>query len=60
MQSEYTELLTIGELCELLMIGRTTAYQLLRSGEVKAFKIGTVWKISNASVECYIRERSNL
>ena len=60
MQSEYTELITIDELCELLMIGRTTAYQLLRSGAIKAFKIGTVWKISKASVECYIREQSNL
>ena len=56
MQSEYIELITIDELCELLMIGRTTAYRLLRSGEIKTFKIGKVWKISKASVECYIRE----
>lgn len=60
MQSEYIELITIDELCELLMIGRTTAYRLLRSGEIKAFKIGKVWKISKASVECYIRELSNM
>ena len=60
MQSEYIELITIDELCELLMIGRTTAYRLLRLGEIKAFKIGKVWKISKASVECYIREHSNL
>lgn len=60
MQTEYTELITIDELCELLMIGRTTAYRLLRSGEIKAFKIGKVWKISKASIELYIRDRSNL
>jgi excisionase family DNA binding protein len=60
MQSEYTELLTIDELCGLMMIGRTTAYKLLQSGELKAFKIGKVWKISKASVEDYIRRRSNL
>lgn len=60
MQSEYIELITIDELCDLLMIGRTTAYKLLQSGEVKAFKIGKVWKISKASVEFYIKERSNL
>lgn len=60
MQTEYIDLITIDELCELLMIGRTTAYNLLRSGEVKAFKIGRVWKISKASVENYIKERSNL
>ena len=60
MQSEYTELITIDELCEILLIGRTTAYRLLRSGAVKAFKIGKIWKISKASVEYYIKERSDL
>ena len=60
MQTEYTDLITIDELCELLMIGKTTAYNLLRSGELKAFKIGRVWKISKVSVESYIREHSNL
>lgn len=60
MQSEYIELITIDELCELLMIGRTTAYKLLQSQELKAFKIGKVWKISKASVEEYIKIRSNL
>lgn len=60
MQTEYIDLITIDELCNFLMIGRTTAYNLLRSGELKAFKIGKVWKISKVSVECYIRQRSNL
>ncbi|HCB96130.1 MAG: helix-turn-helix domain-containing protein [Monoglobaceae bacterium] len=60
MQESYVELITIDELCELLMIGRSTAYNLLRSNEIKAFKIGKVWKISKASVERYIKERSNL
>ncbi len=60
MQTEYIDMITIDELCDLLMIGRTTAYKLLQSGELKAFKIGKVWKISRASVEQYIKERSNL
>lgn len=60
MQTEYTELITIDELCDCLMIGRTTAYRLLRSGELNAFKIGKVWKISKVSVEQYIKQRSNL
>lgn len=60
MQTEYIDMITINELCELLMIGRTTAYKLLQSGDLKAFKIGKVWKISRASVEQYIKERSNL
>ena len=60
MQAENIELITIDDFCERLMIGRTTAYRLLRSGEIKAFKIGKIWKISNASVDSYIKERSNL
>ena len=60
MQENYAELITIDELCELLMIGRTTAYRLLRSKEINAFKIGKVWKISKASVERFVKERSNL
>lgn len=60
MQTEYIDLITIDELCDLLMIGRTTAYKLLQTGEIKAFKIGKVWKISKASVERYIKERSDL
>lgn len=60
MQTDYIDLITIDELCDLLMIGRTTAYNLLRSKELKAFKIGKVWKISKVSVEEYIRQRSNL
>lgn len=60
MQTEYIDIITIDELCELLMIGRTTAYKLLRSGEVKAFKIGKVWKISRAALERYIKQRSSL
>lgn len=60
MQENYAELITIDGLCELLKIGRTTAYRLLRSDEINAFKIGKVWKISKASVERYVKERSNL
>ena len=60
MQESYVEIITIDEMCELLMIGRTTAYKMLNSNEIKAFRIGKVWKISKASVEQYIKERSNL
>ena len=47
----YDELLTIDELCEVLQIGRNTAYQLLNSGFVPAFRIGPRWKIPKNSVQ---------
>ena len=51
---EKPELITFDELCETLMIGRNTAYKLLKSGKLKAFKIGRVWKIPKRAVSDYI------
>ncbi len=44
----------IDGLCEMLGIGKNTAYQLLNDQEIDAFKVGTVWKIPKKSVEDYI------
>ena len=38
------------ELQEMLRIGRSKAYQLLRSGSIKAFHNGRVWMIPKKSV----------
>lgn len=55
---ESSELITFDELCETLMIGRNTAYNLLRDGRLKAFKIGRVWKIPKKSVSEFIKRKS--
>ncbi len=52
------KLITIEELMKRLSIGRNTAYKLLESRELKAFKIGKVWKIPEESVELYIKEKT--
>jgi len=54
MLDEYGELITIDELCELLMIGKNMAYQILNSGQVKAFLIGRCWKIPKKSVQALL------
>ena len=58
MYGEIGEILTIEELMELLYIGKNTAYQLLKSGEIKAFRIGKVWKIPRESVNEYITRKT--
>ena len=58
--NDENELLTIEQVCEKLFISHTTAYKLLQSGEIKAFKIGRIWKISKLAVEDYIRTQSGL
>ena len=48
------EILTVGEMMEMLYIGKNTAYQLLNEGVIEAFRIGNTWKIPRAAVERYI------
>ena len=49
----------IDGLCDMLGIGKNTAYQLLNDGEIDAFKVGTVWKIPKKSVENFIDRKCN-
>jgi len=58
MDNDFSPLITIDELCELLMIGRNAAYKLLTSGKIKSFRIGRVWKIPRESLVAYIKEQS--
>ena len=58
--NEDNSLITVDELCEMLMIGKSIAYRLLNSNEIESFKIGRHWKIPRASVEKYILEKSGL
>lgn len=52
-------IMEIDGLCEMLGIGKNTAYQLLNDQEIDAFKVGTVWKIPKKSVEEYIERKCN-
>ena len=58
MDNDFSPLITIDELCELLMIGRNAAYKLLTTDKIKSFRIGRVWKIPRDSVQTYIKEQS--
>lgn len=53
-----SEIITVDELMEMLYIGKNTAYQLLNSGEMRAFKIGKVWKIPKDAVSEYILNKT--
>lgn len=54
MLDEYNTVLTIQELMEVLNIGRNSAYELLNSGAIRAFRIGSRWKIPKDAVIDYI------
>lgn len=54
MFNEYSDIVTIDELCEMLRIGKNKAYELLRNGDIKAFRCGRLWIISKAAVIEYV------
>lgn len=56
MFNEYSDIVTIDELCEMLRIGRNKAYELLRSGKIGAFRSGRLWIVSKEAVEDFIKK----
>lgn len=60
MLEQYNDILTIDDLCEILMIGRNRAYEILKMGSLKGFQIGRVWKIPKVAVIEYLNEKANL
>lgn len=57
MDFDHVEIITVEELAEMLYINRNAAYDLCRSGSIKAFKIGRVWKIPRIALTDYILEK---
>lgn len=60
MYDYYDTLITPEELAEMLNCGMNTAYKLLKSGKIKAMKIGRVWKIPKRAVQEYIVRESQM
>ena len=51
------QIIEIDGLCKMLNVGKNTAYGLLISGEIKAFKVGSVWKVPVSGVYSYIERK---
>ena len=50
------EYLTPLEVQQLLYIGRNTFYKLVNSGELPAFRIGKLWRVSREALENYVKK----
>lgn len=59
MLNHYDDIITIDELCEILMVGKNCAYRLLTENKIKAFRIGKKWKIPKSSVEDFITQNAH-
>jgi len=56
MLERISDILTFSECRRVLKIGKTKLLELLRNGEIEAFRIGNRWKIPKAAVIEYIRD----
>ena len=54
MLNKYPDVLNVKQLCEVLGIGKNTAYKLLKNREIKALRIGAVYKIPKREVINYL------
>ncbi len=53
-------LVSVDDACAILMVSKGTLYGLLRSGVLKGFKIGRIWKISRKAINYYINKHTEL
>ncbi len=58
MLEQYKDIMTVNDLTKIFHVGKNRVYKLLEDGDIKAFRIGSVWKISKQAVEDYITTKS--
>lgn len=51
------EVLTVYDIMNILCICRNTAYNLLGSGQIKGFKIGRTWRITQKALDEYLDKK---
>lgn len=59
MRLENDGIMTMGEVCGYLKISRNTADKLIKNGELKAFRVGRVYRILKSDVDSYIHNSQN-
>lgn len=57
---EYQDIITVKELQKMLKIGRTLAYELVRSGKIPSIKIGRGFRIQKEKVISYLQKEDKI
>lgn len=55
---ELNEYLTPREVMDLLYIGKNTFYGLVHSGQLKAFRVGKLWRVARDEVKKFTKGAS--
>ncbi len=56
--NDFPLVLKVEELMSILSVGRNTAYELVRSGQISSIRIGRIYRIPRASLEEYLQKMS--
>lgn len=51
---ELPRILTLDQVCHILRVGKVTAYRMIKRGELRAFKIGSDWRIRADVLEAFM------
>ncbi len=54
MFKDYPDVVSVGQLKEMLQIGQVLAYKLVKEGEIKSRKVGPEYKILKSTVIEYL------
>jgi excisionase family DNA binding protein len=46
---------TVEEVAEILRVNPMTVYRMARDGRIKAFKVGTTWRITQEALDAFMR-----
>lgn len=60
MLENYEEIMTPDEVCDALRVGKNALYELLSTGQLKAYRNGRVWRVPKQAVIEYIYKSANL
>ncbi|MDL2294736.1 helix-turn-helix domain-containing protein [Ruminococcaceae bacterium OttesenSCG-928-D13] len=52
--SQYPDVLNFNQLCEILQIGRDSAYRLLKENKIKHARVGKKYVISKLSIFAFL------
>ena len=51
-------LLTVSEVADLMRVSNMTVYRLIKSGQLKALRVGKNYRIRESEVDRYLSDRS--
>jgi excisionase family DNA binding protein len=52
------EVLTVKEVCELLRVGQSTLYRLIKQGKIPSFRIGKDWRFRTDVIVRWMAEQT--